>query len=93
MLTLTIHRSSATTRIAEPTSAEPAEPNRCPGDICQSTAAATVEVNEKNNCARCLEARQARYRVHTDIIDMAVSPACAEEARSLGISVEQLDQV
>ena len=93
MLTLSIHRSSAMTRAAEPASAEPAEPNRCPGDICGSLAAGTVQVNEKNNCARCLEARQARYRVYTDVIDMAVCPACAEEARSLGISVEQLDQV
>jgi len=40
-----------------------------------------------------LEARQARYRVYTDLIDMAVCPVCAEAARSLGISVEQLDQV
>ncbi|HET9881336.1 MAG TPA: hypothetical protein VFS81_06240, partial [Candidatus Binatia bacterium] len=80
MLTLSTHR------------AEPAEPNRCPGDLCGSLAPRTLQVNEKNNCARCLEARQARYRVHTDIIDMAVCPVCAEAARSLGISVEQLDQ-
>ena len=93
MLTLSIHQNSAMTRAAEPASAEPAEPNRCPGDICGSLAAGTVQVNEKNNCTRCLEATQARYRVYTDVIDMAVCPACAEEARSLGISVEQLDQV
>jgi hypothetical protein len=93
MLTLLVQRSSAMTRAAQPASAEPAEPNRCSGDIGGALVAATVQLNEKNNCARCLEARQARYRVHTDIIDMAASPACAEEARSLGISVEQLDQV
>jgi len=81
MLTLSTHR------------AEPAEPNRCPGDICGSPAPRTVQVNEKNNCTRCLEARQVRYRVYTDVINMVVCPACAEEARSLGISVEQLDQV
>ena len=81
MLTLSTHR------------AEPAEPNSCSGDIGGARVAATVLVNEEKNCTRCLEARQARYRVHTDIIDMAVCAACAEEARSLEISVEQLGQV
>ena len=93
MLTLSIDRSSAMTWAAEHASAEPAEPNLCPGDLCGSLAAGTVQVNEKNNCTRCLKATQARYRVYTDVIDMAVCPACAEEARSLEISVEQLDQV
>lgn len=93
MLTLTINRSSAMTRSAEPASAERAEPNRCSGDIGGTLLAATVQVNEEKNCTRCLEAGQARYRVHTDLIDMAVCPACAEEAQSLGISVEQLGQV
>ena len=81
------------TRAAEPASAEPAEPNRYFGDIGGPLAAATLQVNEETNCTRCVEARQARYRVYTDLIDMAVCSACAEEARSLGISVEQLDQV
>ena len=81
------------TRTTQTASAEPADPNRCSGDIGGARVAATVQVNEKNNCTRCLEARQARYRVYTDIIDMAVCPVCAEAARSLGISVEQLDQV
>ena len=49
-------------------------------------------VSEKNNCPGCLEVAEARYRVYTDVIDMAVCPACAEEARRLGISVEQLDK-
>jgi len=81
------------TRTTQTASAEPAEPNRCSGDIGGARVAATVLVNEEKNCTRCLEARQARYRVHTDIIDMAVCPACAEEARSLEISVEQIDRV
>ena len=81
------------TRAAKPSSAEPAEPNRCSGDIGGALVAATVQVNEEKNCTRYLEATQARYRVYTDLIDMAVCPACAEEARSLRISVEQLNQV
>ena len=81
------------TRAARLASAEPAEPNRCSGNICGSLVPRTVQVNEKSNCARCLEARQARYRVYTDLIDMAVCPVCAEAARRLGMSVEQLDQV
>jgi hypothetical protein len=34
---------------------------------------------------------EAKYRVHTDIIDMKVCAACAEEAGRLGIVVEALD--
>jgi hypothetical protein len=51
------------------------------------------QVSEKNSCPRCLKVAEARYRVYTDVIDMAVCHACAGEARRLGISVEQLDQV
>jgi len=81
------------TRTTQTASAEPAEPNRCSGDIGGARVAATVLVNEEKNCTRCLEARPARYRVHTEIIDVAVCSVCAEAARSLGISVEQIDQV
>ena len=81
------------TRAVQPALAEPAEPNRCSDDIGGPLAAATVQVNEEKNCPRYLEAIQARHRVYTHLIDMAVCPACAEEARSLGISAEQLDQV
>jgi protein-arginine kinase activator protein McsA len=41
-------------------------------------------------CQRCLR-NEARYRVYTDVIDMKVCVACAEEARGLRIPVEVLD--
>jgi hypothetical protein len=43
-------------------------------------------------CERCLKGEEAKYRVHTDIIDMKVCAACAEEAGRLGIAVEALDR-
>jgi len=43
------------------------------------------------NCQRCLRNEAATYRVFTDILDMKVCPACADEARKLGINVELLD--
>jgi hypothetical protein len=42
-------------------------------------------------CQRCLTGKQAKYRVYTDIMDMKVCEACADEARKLGIAVEVLD--
>lgn len=42
-------------------------------------------------CQRCLTGKEAKYRVHTDIIDMKVCEVCADEARKLGIAVEVLD--
>lgn len=42
-------------------------------------------------CQRCLTGKEAKYRVYTDIIDMKVCEACADEARKLGIAVEVLD--
>ena len=42
-------------------------------------------------CQRCFRGEEAKYRVYTDIIDMKVCAACAEEARELGIAVEVLD--
>jgi ribosome-binding protein aMBF1 (putative translation factor) len=43
-------------------------------------------------CERCLKGKEAQYRVHTDLIDMKVCAACAEEAGRLGIAVEGLDR-
>ena len=40
--------------------------------------------------ARSLKPK-AKFRVHTDVIDMKVCRACAEEARELGIAVDVLD--
>jgi hypothetical protein len=42
-------------------------------------------------CERCLRDEPATYRVHTDLIDIRVCAACAEEARRLGIAVEPVD--
>ena len=89
MLTLRIERNSVGMRSA----AEPAHSKRCSGEIGETLAAATVQANEKRYCTRCLEARQARYRVRTDLLDMAVCSVCAEQALDLGIRIEQLDQI
>ena len=41
------------------------------------------------NCQRCCKLEEAIYRVHSDLIDMKVCAACADEARRLGIAVEK----
>lgn len=41
-------------------------------------------------CQRCCGREEATYRVRTDVIDMKVCAACANEARRLGIAVEVL---
>ena len=41
-------------------------------------------------CQRCLSGQEATYRVRSDVIDMKVCAACADEARRLGIAVEVL---
>ena len=41
-------------------------------------------------CQRCCRREEATYRVRSDVIDMKVCAACAEEARRLGIAVEVL---
>jgi protein-arginine kinase activator protein McsA len=40
-------------------------------------------------CQRCC-GREATYRVRSDVIDMKVCAACADEARRLRIAVEVL---
>jgi protein-arginine kinase activator protein McsA len=43
-------------------------------------------------CERCLrDEATAKYRVFSEIIDMKVCAACADQARKLGINVEPLD--
>jgi len=44
-------------------------------------------------CQRCLSLRgeEATYRVFTELIDMKVCAACADEARKLRIHVALLD--
>lgn len=44
-------------------------------------------------CQRCWRIEAATYRVRSDLIDVKVCGACAEEARSLGIVVEALARI
>jgi hypothetical protein len=41
-------------------------------------------------CQRCCRREEASCRVRSDIIDMKVCAACADEARRLGLAVEVL---
>jgi hypothetical protein len=41
-------------------------------------------------CERCCRREEATYRVRSDVIDMKVCAACADEARRLGLAVEPL---
>jgi hypothetical protein len=42
-------------------------------------------------CQRCLSDQQAAYRVYTDVLNLKVCTACAEEALRMGIAVEVLN--
>lgn len=42
---------------------------------------------QTTKCERCLAGEEGVYRARTDVIDMLVCVACAEEARRLGITV------
>ena len=54
---------------------------------------AALRLNDsKMKCGRCLSGEEATYRVYSDVLDMAVCAACADEARKLGIGVEPLSQ-
>jgi hypothetical protein len=41
-------------------------------------------------CQRCVRGEEATYRVRSDVIDMKVCAACADEARRPGLAVEVL---
>lgn len=41
-------------------------------------------------CERCIRGEEATYRACSDLIDMAVCAACADEARMLGIAIHPL---
>ena len=41
-------------------------------------------------CRRCLRGEEATHRVYTDVMDVKVCAACAEEARELRIGIEVL---
>jgi hypothetical protein len=50
-----------------------------------------LEWRSELKCQRCLRDEAATCRVFTQIIDMKVCAACADEALRLGINVEFLD--
>src|SRR4029077_16266149 len=50
-----------------------------------------LEWRSELKCQRCLRDEAPTCRVFTQIIDMKVCAACADEARRLGINVEFLD--
>ena len=54
-------------------------------------AAARLD-DARMKCQRCLTGEEATYRVYSDALEMAVCPACAAEARKLGLTVEPLSQ-
>ena len=54
-------------------------------------AAARLD-DTRMKCQRCLSGEEARYRVYSDALEMAVCAACAAEARKLGLTVEPLSQ-
>jgi hypothetical protein len=42
-------------------------------------------------CRRCLRGEEATHRVYTDVMDVKVCAACANEARGLNIGIEVLE--
>jgi hypothetical protein len=60
--------------------------------ITTQTAIRLLEWRSEMKCERCLrDEATAKYRVFSEIIDMKVCAACADQARKLGINVEPLD--
>jgi hypothetical protein len=58
------------------------------------TAIRLLEWRSEMKCERCLkDEATAEYRVFSEIIDMKVCAACADEAEKLGISVEPPDVI
>jgi hypothetical protein len=50
----------------------------------------SVEGRCPMKCQRCIEGKEVRYRVYSDVIDMQVCPSCAAEAQSLRLTIELL---
>ena len=42
------------------------------------------------NCQRCLEGKEAKYRVYSDVLDIKVCLGCAAEACARRLAVELL---
>jgi hypothetical protein len=47
--------------------------------------------NRTMKCQRCLRGEEATHRVYTDVMDIKVCAACADEARELHIGIEVLE--
>jgi hypothetical protein len=63
------------------------------GSLREGHIQAAPRLNDsKTKCGRCLSGEEATYRVYSDILDMAVCAACADEAGKLGIAVEPLSR-
>jgi hypothetical protein len=41
-------------------------------------------------CQRCLEGKEAKYRVYSDVLDIKVCSGCAAKACTLSLAVELL---
>lgn len=41
-------------------------------------------------CQRCIEGKEVRYRVYSDVMDLKVCPSCATEAQGLRLTIELL---
>ncbi len=41
-------------------------------------------------CQRCLQGKEARYRVYSDVIDLKVCSSCAADAQNLRLTIELL---
>jgi len=41
-------------------------------------------------CQRCSKDQEAKYRIHSDALDLRVCSSCAAEARSLRLTIELL---
>lgn len=43
-------------------------------------------------CERCISNEEGIYRVSSDVMEVNVCPACAVEARRLGLTVKRLER-
>jgi ribosome-binding protein aMBF1 (putative translation factor) len=54
-------------------------------------AIALLERSWNMKCERCISNEEGTYRVSSDVMEVNVCPACAVEARRLGLTVERLE--
>jgi mannose-1-phosphate guanylyltransferase len=80
-------RSCATHRARRGKTVRPSHPS---GAACESRAEPSIWADTGTKCGRCLQGGQARYRAYTDVLNVAVCSRCADDARKLGLSVEEI---